>query len=224
MSRAARDACEYPYRKRRRTAGAPTERRQHAPYPTSATSVDAMNRSHARDWSAQTGHLPATRHVYLLVAAHANGAAEAYPSVGTLATLSGLNPGTVRRALRALEATGDLETRHRVGDSSVYFVPGLPTYDPAHDARPPAHDARGGARVSDADPAQFRPEPRASRAPKELKVIEGGNGAVARRETATARPCPTCSDLPPGGYPNGVTRCPKCHSGWVPAPMPAGTL
>jgi hypothetical protein len=140
-----------------------------------------VNRSHAREWSAATEVSTSARHVYLLLAAHADPAGNAWPSVATLAAMVKRNRDTVRVALRELEASGDVVPSARKGASTVYYLPRLPaTYPAAQPVGGVAGEPVGGSRKTGSNPAA---QPRQ----KELKdAMKGNAGAAAPPQRAAA--------------------------------------
>ena len=63
---------------------------------------------------------PATaRHVLLVLATHANAAGTAWPSIGRLAALTGLAARTVTRALKTLEALGEITVLRQGGKNGT---------------------------------------------------------------------------------------------------------
>jgi hypothetical protein len=146
---------------------------------------------------------PPARLVFLVLAAWEHGDDKvAWPSVGTIAELSGLGERTIRRALRELEAFGEVAGRVRKGQVTVYDI----DPNPGHCGPP--------------NPGQIRPEPRpnttgtpATVAPKTIeRDRKSGDVAAPPRKggAATAKSGPV---EPLNG--RRSLGCPKCHSGWV---------
>lgn len=91
------------------------------------------------------------RLVLLLIAAHADHAHEAWPSVPLLAELAGMHEDTVRRAVRRLEATGMVTVQRGGGRRANRYRLALPgtavgpvdAPDVVHTPRAHAGDNRG---------------------------------------------------------------------------------
>ena len=110
-------------------------------------------------------------HVGWALMLHADDDGYARPSVGTIAAECHVDRNTARRALRELEAAGEITAKETKQNApTVYRL----AYLPAQDARP--RNLR--ARIDDAARAQSEPCARAECAPKlEEKLERRGNGA-----------------------------------------------
>ncbi len=124
-----------------------------------------MKRDDLRSWLAATQLSMPARFVFIALTLHANRNGEAWPAVGRLVTETGCSERTVRRALRELEAFGDVVSKTRDGATTVYRItaadPGHP--DPPATVAPRSHSTRTPAK-SASNPGHCGPQ-------KELKEL-----------------------------------------------------
>lgn len=87
-----------------------------------------MKRDDLRSYLAASKVSMPARFVFLALTLHTNRNDEAWPSIGRLARETGSSIRTVQRALRELEAFGDVASVERTGCSTLYRI----TYNPGH--------------------------------------------------------------------------------------------
>jgi len=135
-----------------------------------------------RDWSRVTAVSAAAAHVGWSLMLHADDDGEARPSVGTIAAECHVDRNTARRALRELEAAGEIVAKETKQNApTVYRL----TYLPAQDARP--RNVR--ARIDASARAQSEPCARAGCAPKlEEKLERRGPAGATTDERGTHLP------------------------------------
>jgi len=193
-----------------------------------------MKREDLWTWAAETKFRGAAWKVGLMLACHADPAGDSWPSVGRLTRETHLSRRAVQRALRELEAAGELVTVSRKGDVSVYHLDwtrGVETAGGIQTAgdKKSARGRSGGAQGAVPRPPRSvlsvgsgSPRSKGAAAPPQAAaapVFTDDRGTFAKGSgwlDKTSR-CVTCSDLSPGDYEHGVTRCPSCGQGWVPA-------
>ena len=120
-----------------------------------------------------------TRHVGLLIAAHANPrTGEAWPGLALIAELAGVHYDTAYRAAARLRRAGAVRVTPRPGASSVYGFPLL-----AHLSTTPRADAGGTSSTTPRAGAGYPPRPRGGspRAGAERKKDTEGDKKYAAR-------------------------------------------
>lgn len=127
------------------------------PTPTAAsTETGEHDRTTAARWNGSVGAVlaysqadPTARFVLVAIAQHADGAGgRARPTMGRIAALTGLDYGTVRRAIIRLEELGELVTS-RTGRAHRYAI----TLDVPDPCGEPPSAAEEGARPAESDRA-----------------------------------------------------------------------
>ena len=121
-----------------------------------------MKRDDLRGWLLATNLSMPARFVFVALTLHTDRENTAWPSIGRLAIETGSSDRTVQRALRELEAFGDVVSVERPGASTLYRL------NPRHSDR---GDTESGVTQTTERGDKSAPDPRHSDTQKELKEL-----------------------------------------------------